>query len=119
MTTRTVELKDEYGRVLKSATAMVPSADDVAAVKAGGQAPSCFGRLGLVTAVSYRGTRDKDGAPFVGYFVALGPQDSVENGCGCSNSMVAGELMRTVGLTAILTSAECDALEAEMRREAK
>ena len=49
----TRELTDVTGRVL--AVAMVPEAADVEDVLVGGQAPSCFGSLGRVTAVSGRG----------------------------------------------------------------
>jgi hypothetical protein len=96
----------------REAVARLPEASDVDAVVSGGQAPSCFGRLGLVTRVfAYEpGWR-------VHYYVALAADDTVGNGCGCSNSMVKNVLMRDVRLTGLLNSAECDALEEDMRAE--
>jgi hypothetical protein len=96
----------------REAVARLPEASDVDAVVVGGQAPSCFGRFGLVTRVSHYepGVR-------VCYVVALGPEDNVVNGCGCSNTMTNGVLMRDVRLTGLLNSAECDALEGQMRAE--
>lgn len=95
----------------KSAVARLPESSDVDAVAVGGLAPDCFGKWKLVTRIfSY--TPGK----VVHYYAALvDGQDTVANGCGCSNYMKAGELMRTTALTFLLDSAECDALEAEMR----
>ena len=120
MRTRTVEKKDQYGRVLRSAVAYLPDEQDVDAVAAGGQAPSCFGGVGLVTKVNYRGVcthPSRAGARFVGYTVAMGPRDTLENGCGCTASMTAGELVRSVALSGLLDSAKCDELERKMARE--
>jgi hypothetical protein len=47
----------------------------------------------------------------------MSDRDTEQNGCGCSNSIKDGELVRTVALTGLLTSAECDALEEDMRAE--
>lgn len=96
----------------RQAVARLPEAADVDAVVAGGQAPSCFGRMGLVTRVFAYEPGWK-----VLYYVALDGKDTVANGCGCSNSMVKNVLMRSVALTGLLTSAECDALEEDMRAE--
>lgn len=99
----------------REAVARMPQDEDVAAVQVGAQAPDCFGKLSLVTRVAYRGERDKDGVPFVHYVCALDGKDTVRNGCGCSNSMAAGQLMRSTALTFILNSQQCDDLEQEMR----
>lgn len=98
----------------REAVARLPEAADVDAVVAGGQAPSCFGKLGLVTKVFAYEPGWK-----VHYFVALDESDTVANGCGCSNGMIKNVLMRSTALTFLLTSAECDELEAEMREERK
>ena len=100
----------------REAVARVPEASDVAAVKVGGEAPDCFGKMALVTRVSARDTVRANGKPFAHYVTRVGPEDNERNGCGCSNSMVAGVLMRSVFLTGILNSSECDDLEEEMRR---
>lgn len=96
----------------REAVARMPEAADVDAVAAGGLAPSCFGRLGLVTRVSSR-----EPGRVVHYVVALVPDDTVANGCGCSETMAKGVLMRSTALTCILNSAECDELEEQMRKE--
>ena len=101
----------------REAVARLPEAADVEAVKVGGLAPDCFGKLALVTRVTARDVVRANGNPFVHYYTYLGPGDTVENGCGCSNSMVAGNLMRSVHLTGLLNSAECDTLEEQMRAE--
>ena len=99
----------------REAVARMPDAGDVAAVAAGGQAPDCFGKLALVTRVAYRGTAR--GRHYVHYVCALVPDDTVANGCGCSNGMTSGCLMRSTALTALLNSAECDVLEEAMRAD--
>ena len=98
---------------LREIWARVPEQVDVDGVAVGSQAPSCFGRLGLVTAVYRRGC-DFQGHAFVSYTVALSERDTVATGTGCSMSMKVGELIRSVALTGRLNSAECDALEHEM-----
>lgn len=96
-----------------SATARLPESSDVDAMVVGGMAPSAFGRMALVTRIFHYEPGKR-----VCYVAATGTGDTVENGCGCSNTMTRGVLMRDVILTGALTSAECDDLEAEMRREA-
>ena len=93
----------------------MPEVKDVEAVQSGGQAPDCFGKLALVTKVSGRG--NALGRHWVHYVCALGADDTVANGCGCSNGMSSGCLMRSVHLTGLLNSAECDALEEAMRAD--
>ena len=100
-------------RNFKSATARVPPKADVEAVAVGGTAPDCFGRMSLVTKVFARGT-DIRGRAFVCYYCAMSDRDTVDNGCGCSASLKEGELVRTLALTCLLNSAECDVLESEM-----
>ena len=95
-----------------TAVARIPSAADVDAVQVGSMAPDCFGRMALVTRVIYRKT-----GVHVGYICAMSPSDTVENQCGCSNSIRAGELVRTVQLTQAMNSADCDRLEEVMNRE--
>lgn len=94
--------------------ARVPELADVENLQVGDLAPTAFGGLSEVTRIIYRGV-DVNGKAYVGYMAAMSESDTPENGCGCSNSMKVGELMRSVALTGLLTSAECDALEAELR----
>lgn len=111
MITRTITKGYKGCNGYREAIARLPEPADVDAVVAGGQAPSCFGHLGLVTRVSFR-----EPGKYVHYFVALDDSDTVSNGCGCSERMAAGVLMRSTSLTFLLNSAECDDLEADMRR---
>ena len=94
--------------------ARMPTTADVANLKVGDLAPDCFGRMSRVTRIFAR-KEDINGNLFVCYYCAMNENDTAENGCGCSASMKAGELVRTVALTGLLKSAECDALEEEMR----
>lgn len=98
----------------RSAWARVPSEDDVRNLQVGQLAPDCFGRLSRVTRIYHLG-RDIHGAWFVCYYAAMNDRDTAENGCGCSASMKEGELVRTVPLTCLLTSAECDELERDLQ----
>jgi len=99
----------------RQAVARVPDESDVLSLKAGDFAPDCFGRMSRVTRVFAR-SADIHGRAFVCYYCAMSARDTEENGCGCSASMKAGELVRTVALTGVLDSAQCDALEEEMRK---
>lgn len=94
-------------------SARVPTRDDVTGIKVGDLAPDCFGKLSRVTRISYSG-EDKSGLAFVGYFTAMSDKDTPENGCGCSNSIKEGRLIRTVALTGLFNSSELDDIEARM-----
>ena len=96
--------------------ARLPSKADVESVAVGKLAPNCFGSESIVTRISYIGN-DIHGNRFVCYVTAM--SDTPENGCGCSMSMKEGELIRSVALTGIYSSAQCDSLELEMRKENK
>lgn len=101
----------------REAVARLPEAADVEAVHLGGLAPDAFGNMSTVTRIAGRDYVRAHGNPFVHYVCALHPtQDTVQNGCGCSNGMVAGVLMRDVRLTGLLNSEQCDRLEEEMRQ---
>ncbi len=114
MIERLIQKRGDDGK-LRSVMAQVPEASDVAAVAVGGQHPTCFGGVGLVTRIAYTG-KDRDGFAYVGYVTALSENDTAENGCGCSNSIKEGRLIRSVALTGFLNSAECDRLEWEMQK---
>jgi hypothetical protein len=116
MIERTLEKKDGYGRVLASAVARVPTRQDVEDLKAGGLAPDCFGRISRVTRIFAR-REDKDGRLFACYYCAMSERDTTLNGCGCSADMKEGELVRTLALTGLLNSDECDMLERQMVEE--
>ena len=119
MITRTITKGTPGCAGYREATARLPEASDVDAVKLGGTAPDAFGNMSLGTRIAARDHVRANGNPFVHYVTAMHPtQDTVANGCGCSNGMVAGVLMRDVKLTGLLTSAECDDLEESMRAEA-
>jgi hypothetical protein len=94
--------------------ARLPSKADVESVAVGKLAPNCFGSESIVTRISYIGN-DIHGKRFVCYVTAMSERDTPGNGCGCSTSMKEGELIRTVALTGIYSSAQCDSLELEMR----
>lgn len=94
--------------------AQMPSIEDVDTLKVGDNAPDAFGGMSLVTRISANG-KDRDGYKFVHYVTRLSEHDNAENGCGCSQSMKEEELIRSVRLTNLLTSAECDSLEYSMQ----
>lgn len=98
----------------KEVFARFPSLADVESVAVGKLAPNCFGSESIVTRISYIGN-DIHGKRFVCYVTAMSERDTPGNGCGCSTSMKEGELIRTVALTGIYSSAQCDSLELEMR----
>ena len=114
MKTRTIERRDEHGKLLKSVVARVPETQDVLNLKVGDLAPDSFGGLGRVTRIYYLHQPPQYSHTAVGYYTAMGEGDTPENGCGCSQSMKAGELICSVALTGLLTSAECDDLERDM-----
>lgn len=101
---------------MRKVYARMPDRSDVENLKVGDLAPDCFGRMARVTKIFGNGT-DINGKRFVCYMCAMSDRDTIENGCGCSASMKDGKLIRTVALTGIFTSAECDNLEEEMRKE--
>ena len=94
--------------------ARLPSVADVESVAVGKLAPNCFGSEAIVTRISHIGN-DIQGKRFVHYVCAMSEHDTPHNGCGCSMSMKDGELIRTVALTEIYSSVQCDRLEREMR----
>lgn len=102
---------DEYGRHI--VFARVPELADVENLKVGDGAPNCFGGFARVTRIFARSV-DKNGKAFVCYYAAMSERDTPENGCGCSASMKVGELIRTVALSGVLTSAQCDEIEREL-----
>lgn len=99
---------------MRKVYARMPSKEDVESLKVGDQAPDCFGKMARVTSIYHLGNDISD-RRFVCYYAAMNEQDTAENGCGCSMSMKEDELVRTVALTGIFTSAECDQLETEMQ----
>lgn len=108
MKTRTIERAtgDQYR--IRTATAFVPDRKDIAALEVGQFAPDCFGGLSEVVSVDYR-ARDINGRHFVGYHTRLGQGEG-----SCSMSMKEGELVSSVALTGLLSSAECIELETHM-----
>jgi len=97
----------------RSAVARIPDRADVENLKVGAFAPDCFGELSRVTKIAYTGI-SQSGRAYVGYVTAMNSNDTPENGCGCSMSMLEGRLIRSVKLTGLLNSAECDELEREL-----
>ena len=91
---------DEIGRL-----AFKPSRQWILSLEAGSLAPDCFNRIREVKEVSFRG-EDSQGKAFVGVRLAWGINSTM------SNSYKEGELVRGLGLSSILTSSECDQLEA-------
>lgn len=88
--------------------ARVPEPSDIDAVAVGQLAPDCFGKLSKVTSVFHH-----EPGSHVCYYTHMGEGDP-KPGCGCSMSMKAGTLIRTVALTGVLNSIQCDNLEREM-----
>lgn len=103
-----------YGPMRK-VYARMPELADVENLQVGDLAPDCFGKLAKVTRIFHRGT-DINGKRFVCYYTSINDKD-IALGNGYSGSMKVDELIRTVALTGIFTSAECDNLEEEMRKE--
>ena len=93
---------DEIGRL-----AFKPSRNWILSLNVGSLAPDCFNRLREVKEISFRG-EDSQGKAFVGVLLAWGTNSTM------SNSYKEGELVRGLGLSSILCSAECDALEAKL-----
>ena len=93
----------------KTAIARIPENQDILSLQVGSMAPNPWGGMAQVDRISHRGV-SPSGAQYIGYYTK-------EDGPGrawISNSIYAGKLIRTVPLMALLTSAECDALEQEM-----
>lgn len=87
--------------------AFKPSRDWILDLEVGSLAPDCFNRIREVKEISFRG-EDSQGKAFVGVLLAWGTNSTM------SNSYKEGELVRGLGLSSILCSAECDALEAKL-----
>ena len=93
---------DELGRL-----AFKPSRNWILSLNVGSLAPDCFNRLREVKEISFRG-EDSQGKAFAGVFLAWGDNSTM------SNSYKEGEVVRGLGLSQILSSAECDQLEARL-----
>lgn len=83
---------------------LVPTVAQVRGLREGDQVLTCFGSMGTVSYVAYRGT-DVYGREYVG-FVAKRP-----SGLSCTGSYKAGELVRTIALSRVYTSRQVDAIE--------
>ena len=93
---------DEIGRL-----AFKPSRNWILSLNVGSLAPDCFNRLREVKEIVFQG-EDSIGKVFVGVRLAWG------NNSTMSNSYKEGEVVRGLGLSQILSSAECDQLEARL-----
>jgi len=78
-------------------TAFIPTADDCLEMKVGDQALDAFGNLATVNEIFARGISDK-GRAYVCYYTDTG------SGGRVSNSIMAGEVQRTVRLCRLLDS---------------
>jgi hypothetical protein len=88
--------------------ALRPTQAEVMTLDLGSVALDCFGRFSQVVEIFARGTCVRDGQPFVCFYTQFHEHSKI------SHSYKAGELVRTISLTAKLTSAECDDLETDM-----
>jgi len=93
----------------KTAVARVPENQDILSIQIGSMAPNPWGGMARVDRISYRGV-SPSGAQYIGYYT----KEAGPGTAWISNSICAGKLIRTAPLTALFTSAECDALEQEM-----
>lgn len=87
---------------------IIPTTTEIAALRVGDLALNPFGHFARVAEITYRGI-DVHGKAFVGYYTDFGDRSG-----RISNSMKAGELMRTVALSVRHTSRELDQIEAEL-----
>ncbi|NBR55088.1 MAG: hypothetical protein EBT82_03850 [Micrococcales bacterium] len=85
-----------------------PSRKYVESLKVGDPALDPFGKIGRVESVFHVGTSLKDGRRFVCVTIEGGVLSS------CTHSFKEGELVRSVHLTGLYTSAEADKLESEL-----
>ena len=92
----------------RSATAFMPEREDIVNLRVGDMAPDCWGKMSKVVEISFVGETCK-GMPFVHFYTELSATSRV------SGSMVVGIVQRSMHLTGLLNSAECDAVEQEMR----
>ncbi|MES2339244.1 MAG: hypothetical protein V4537_14215 [Pseudomonadota bacterium] len=95
----------------RTATAYVPTREDVARLGVGDKALDAFGRWRPVVEISFRGV-DVNGDPYVGYCTGNWYDDGHPS--TISGSYKAGKLVRTVALSCLATSDELRKLEAEM-----
>lgn len=89
----------------------MPTREEVEGLKVGDLAPDCFGRWRTVQSIHAQ-TDDMRGRAFVCYVTA-----SPSGNGGTSNSLKEAELLRSLEVTRLHTSAECDRIEAAMRVE--
>ena len=85
----------------------VPSAAEVNAVCVGSMLPNTFGNVSEVVEISYRGT-DVKGRPYVGFYSRFSENATM------SDSIKAGELVRSVQTSRYFKSAELDTIERSM-----
>jgi hypothetical protein len=83
----------------KQAIAFKPSETDVLSLCVGDVAPDCFGKLRKVTRL-YAAARDVNGKAFVCYYTECG------NNAMISNSIKQDEILITIPLSNVFTSAE-------------
>lgn len=108
MKEHTIEIKDEYGNLLRTVLAFMPDSADIENLKVGDFAPDCFGRLKRVVRIHSK-REDIHGKPFACFDTENGSTSQI------SQSLKAGELVRTIALTGLFTSRDCDELEEAMR----
>ena len=91
---------------------LIPSRAYVLRLKPGDKTIDQFGKLARVTTI-YATGNDQNGKAYACYYTEL-------SGTGLariSNSIKEDELLRTVALSKYFTSAECDAIERQLRAE--
>jgi hypothetical protein len=94
----------------KAIVARMPTREDVESLRCGDFAPDCFGELRRVVEIT-ECRQSIRGQWFVCYYTEFGKDARI------SQSMKENELVRTLAVTSVMTSAQCDRLEWEMRQE--
>lgn len=88
----------------------IPTAEDIAGLKAGDLAPDYMGRMSPVTRIFATG-ETREGLAYVCYYVEHGKNGSV------SDCLVENTVHRNMALSIAMTSAEIDAAEIEARKD--